>query len=293
MANAASQTVEQLREMARNRGFRLARSQVRTPGRKDYGKFGLISASSGEQCFGFGKSGFTASANEIEEFLRGQSASRWRQSAVSKQAGGASGRRKPAPEASSSTAPPRRPKSTAPPRRPKAQQSKPDIKSAPARPPAKADKPVRPVADPAPAKPREVRIRAAKSADAAAIASLVRTLSSGAAPRTLKQLLAAQVRAGLPLQVADNGKVVGVASAVLIQAAHRARPIGRIVTVVVDKEFRRQGIGGNLVDAVEKLLRRKGCEEFEAAADVDFSGAGAFFRARGYGRSTYRFNKAS
>lgn len=69
-----------LREMAANRGCRLVKSRVRTPGRKDYGKFGLADAKTGREVFGFGQRGLTAGADEIEQFLRGGSAATWKTS---------------------------------------------------------------------------------------------------------------------------------------------------------------------------------------------------------------------
>lgn len=91
--------VDELREMAANRGCRLVKSRVRTPGRGDFGKYGLKDAKSGREVLGFGKRGLTASPGEIEEFLRGNMAATWK-SSVGKAAAG-----KPKPEA----APKRRP----------------------------------------------------------------------------------------------------------------------------------------------------------------------------------------
>ena len=69
-----------LREMAENRGCKLVRSRVRTPGRGDYGKFGLKDAKSGKEVLGFGSKGLTATAEEVETFLRGGTASAWKSS---------------------------------------------------------------------------------------------------------------------------------------------------------------------------------------------------------------------
>jgi GNAT superfamily N-acetyltransferase len=69
-----------LREMAANRGCRLVSSRVRTPGRGDYGRFGLKDAKTGKEILGFGKTGLTASAEEVEAFLRGGSTSAWKSS---------------------------------------------------------------------------------------------------------------------------------------------------------------------------------------------------------------------
>jgi ribosomal protein S18 acetylase RimI-like enzyme len=69
---------ESLRELAENRGCRLVRSRVRTPGRGDYGRFGLKDAKTGREILGFGKKGLTATPQEVESFLRGNAAAAWK-----------------------------------------------------------------------------------------------------------------------------------------------------------------------------------------------------------------------
>lgn len=68
-----------LREMAANRGCKLVRSRVRTPGKSGYGKFGLKDAS-GKAVFGLTRGKPAASAEEIETFLRGGAGADWRRS---------------------------------------------------------------------------------------------------------------------------------------------------------------------------------------------------------------------
>jgi len=69
-----------LRELAENRGCKLVRSRVRTPGRGDYGRFGLRDAKTGRELFGFGSKGLSATAEEIAQFLRGNAAATWQSS---------------------------------------------------------------------------------------------------------------------------------------------------------------------------------------------------------------------
>ena len=45
-----------LREMAKHRGFKLVKSRRRKPG-GDFGRFGLVDAKTGQDCFGIGKHG--------------------------------------------------------------------------------------------------------------------------------------------------------------------------------------------------------------------------------------------
>ena len=74
-----SENDEKLREMAANRGCRLRKSRRRKPG-GDHGRFGLVDAKSGKEVFGFGRKGLTATAEEIEAFLRGGAAKGWKSS---------------------------------------------------------------------------------------------------------------------------------------------------------------------------------------------------------------------
>ena len=83
---------EALRELAVNRGCKLVKSRVRTPGRGDYGRFGLKDAKTGREVFGFSKSGLAATPEEIADFLRGNAAATWKSSV-----GSAKRARKPKP----------------------------------------------------------------------------------------------------------------------------------------------------------------------------------------------------
>lgn len=70
---------EQLRESARNRGLKLVKSRRRKAG-GDFGKYGLTDAK-GKELLGFGKTGLTARADEIEDYLRGAMRSDWQEAA--------------------------------------------------------------------------------------------------------------------------------------------------------------------------------------------------------------------
>jgi GNAT superfamily N-acetyltransferase len=84
---------EALREMAGNRGCKLVKSRIRTPGRGDHGRLRLKDAKTGRQVFGFGRNGLTATPEEIEQYLRGNAASVWKSSV-----GGTKAKAKPAPK---------------------------------------------------------------------------------------------------------------------------------------------------------------------------------------------------
>ena len=77
------ETIDQkLREMAEHRGFKLVKSRKRKPGTGDFGKFGLTQGD-GKPLLGMGKDGLTASADDIEAYLRNGSVSTWKASAES------------------------------------------------------------------------------------------------------------------------------------------------------------------------------------------------------------------
>jgi hypothetical protein len=75
-----SRADDRLRAMAAIRGFRLVKSRIRTPGRKDYGKYGLRDAQTGKEAFGFSRHRLIAGAEEIEEHLRGLAELGWKAS---------------------------------------------------------------------------------------------------------------------------------------------------------------------------------------------------------------------
>ena len=86
-----NETTDKLREMAAHRGLKLVASRRRRPG-GDFGRYGLNDAK-GTPVFGVGKDGLTASAGEIEDYLRGAASTAW-----SKSAGSAKARPKPKAE---------------------------------------------------------------------------------------------------------------------------------------------------------------------------------------------------
>ena len=68
--------LDALAESARNRGLKLVRSRVRTPGKRRFGKVGLTDAS-GKPVLGMDARGPTAKPDEVEEYLRNLGASDW------------------------------------------------------------------------------------------------------------------------------------------------------------------------------------------------------------------------
>jgi len=68
--------LDELAESARNRGLKLVRSRVRTPGKRRFGKVGLTDAS-GKAVFGMDEKGPAAKAEDVEHYLRNLGAKDW------------------------------------------------------------------------------------------------------------------------------------------------------------------------------------------------------------------------
>ena len=228
--------------MAANRGCKLVKSRVRTPGKRGYGKFGLTDAKSGKAVFGLARDKPKASAEEIEAFLRGGASADWRRSL---------GKSRPA-------------------------EAKPEPKKA------------RPA--PKPPEPKLV-IRAARPADAAAIAALIATLGYAAEAADVRRRMAGLVKAGHNVLVAAKGDLVGALTTGMTPVLHRPKPVGRISMLVVAEAERGAGIGRALVAAAEERLRKAGCGLVEVTSNVKRLRAHAFYRRLGYEWTSYRFAK--
>lgn len=68
--------LDALAESARNRGLKLVRSRIRTPGKRRFGKVGLSDAA-GKPVLGMDAKGPTAKPEEVEDYLRNLGASDW------------------------------------------------------------------------------------------------------------------------------------------------------------------------------------------------------------------------
>ena len=268
---AGKERDEGLREMARHRGFRLVKSRRRKPG-GDFGRYGLKSAESGEECLGFGKTGLTATAEEIEAFLRQQTATTWKASLAT--AGKAAPQRPPAKDKAKAPPPP-----------------SPSPSPPPSPPPTRSKKSAKRASAPQPAPEPKLRIREADSVDAEALASLVSPFAPTNADE-IAERLPLLARAGeRPLVARLGDEVVGLITWHVTPVLHRPSPVGRITYLQVDEKVRKRGIGRLLVEAVEARLRERGCGTMEVTSNVKLTRAHAFYRALGFQRSSYRFAK--
>lgn len=272
----ADPTVTALREAASHRGFRLIASRKRTPGTGDYGKFGLTDAK-GKPLLGIGDEGLSASAAEIEDFLRGGELDTWKQSAAI------------APNA------PRKAKRAAPEpdltQEPTPRPTKAKARSAPAAKPA--EKPVRASHKSAAPKKRSepppLQIRKVAPSDTAAIAKLLAGQSrAGKQVAAVTERITQFGKAGSGMLVAERGEPIGCLAWTLTPALHRPLS-GRIATIIVAEKHRREGVGRALIDAAAALLAKAGCESVEAMSDIEIRSAHGFFRKLGFKETSYRF----
>ncbi|HYI38850.1 MAG TPA: GNAT family N-acetyltransferase [Allosphingosinicella sp.] len=251
-----------LRDAAANRGLKLVRSRVRTPGKGDHGRYGLTDAD-GRKLLGFGKSGLTATAQEIEDYLHKGALADWKTSLRSAGAGPpARPKKRPAPEAEPRAAPARAPE------------------------PEPAHEP-----EPEPKPPPPLSIRPARPADSEAIADLVTGLGFEAGSDEIAARLAVLKKGRETPFLAEQGEVIGILAWHVTPVLHRPAPVGRITMMVVAYGKRRQSVGRTLVEAACVEMRARGCGLIEVTSQVDLSGAHGFYRRLGFERTSYRFAK--
>ena len=249
--------LDALAEAARNRGLKLIRSRVRTPGKRRFGKVGITDAS-GKPVFGMDAKGPIGSPDDAAEFIRNLGAKDW----------GAS---------LDVAVMPRKPKRKEPKREP-ANDQEPAPKSEKVKPPVK-HQPV-------------LKIREAKPGDATDLVELMKLLDHDVDAKGVRKRIAALGKQELPQIVAIlNKKLVGLAGLHAMTAIHRDKPVGRITILVVAESARGRGIGRMLIDAAEKLLKKYGCGMVEVTSNDRLAKAHAFYRHMGYERTSIRFMK--
>jgi ribosomal protein S18 acetylase RimI-like enzyme len=251
-----SDEIDQLAESARNRGLKLVRSRVRTPGKRRFGKVGLADKA-GKAVFGMDAKGPIAKPEDVEHFLRNLGARDWGASldvAVM----------------------------------PRKRKAKPVREAANDREPAPRQAP-----KPKPPKPApKPKLRAAKPGDSKRLSALLDYLGHPISEKGVRKNLAALARRKeTPLVATLDKQVVGLIGIHTMLTVHRDSPVGRIPVLVVAKEAQGQGIGKMLVKEAERLLKKAGCKIVEVTSNDRRAEAHAFYRHMGYDRTSIRFMK--
>jgi GNAT superfamily N-acetyltransferase len=261
-----SEDLDALAETARNRGLKLVRSRVRTPGKRRFGKVGLTDGG-GKAVFGMDDKGPNAKPEEVEHYLRNLGAKDWGASldvAVMPRKKKA----KPAREAAN------------------------DRELGPEPEPARLRK-ERPAPPPPPPKPQpKPKIRDAKSKDAEELVALIKLLDHKVDAKGVRKRINQLAKEKLaPLVATLDKKVVGLIGIHRMVTIHRDRPVGRITILVVTEKARKQGIARMLVEAAEQQLKTLGCGMVEVTSNDRLAPAHAFYRHLGYERTSIRFYK--
>ena len=268
-----SEEADALAEAARNRGLKLVRSRVRTPGKRAFGKLGLTD-STGEPVFGMKNGKPAAKPEDVAEFLRGEGASDWKASL--KAVGGKRAR-------ISRSGGERRAERDA--RGAEAQASVPPPPASPAASPrgggAKRGKP-----EPGPL------LREAKPGDAEQLVALFTLLDHRIDAKAVARNIKALATAGEPALVLARGKdILGMCGISRTVTPHRETPVGRITVLVVAEQARGKGFGRMLVEEAERRLAALGCGLIEVTSNDRLREAHAFYRHMGYERTSMRFAK--
>ncbi len=261
----SDERIDELAQTARNRGLKLVRSRVRTPGKRRFGRVGLTDAS-GKPVLGMDAKGPIGTPDEIEDYLRNLGAQDW----------GAS--------LDVAVMPRKKKPKKAQPRGVPANDVEPEPQSelaAPSRP-----SPVPPRDEP------KLKLRDAKPSDAARLVELIHELGHDIDEKSVARNLKTLKKAGeTPLVATLDKQVVGLCGLSKRVVVHRSAPIGRITILVVTESARGRGIGRMLLEAAEQWMRKSGCQIVEVTSNDRRPAAHAFYRHMGYERSSIRFFK--
>ena len=201
----SDERLDELAESARNRGLKLVRSRVRTPGKRRFGKVGLTDPK-GKPVLGIDDKGPTAKPEEVEQYLRNLGAKDWGASlgvAVMPRK-----KKKPRPERAREPANDEEPE-PGPKRKPE------------------------PEPEPEPPRSPKPKIREAKPGDAKALVELFEYLGHPIDEKAVRKNLAALKKTReTPLVATLDKKTVGVCGLGRRVVIHRPAPIGRITALV-------------------------------------------------------------
>lgn len=282
--------VNRLRAMAAHRGLKLLRSRKRTPGVGDYGKFGLTDAA-GKAVLGIEARGLSATAEEIEDYLRLSSKAAWKRAAETtvrltpkKKAA--------ARERASSIGPaPATRKATGEHGKMVTRSKAGQQTRAQADRPARSKPDLRIVATQKPAPPSEIAltIRNAKASDAPALTALLAALAGSKGDRAAIERALPALRGGKAgLLVAEKDGLVACCAWAAVPTLHRG-PLGRITLLIVAESHRRSGIATALVSAAQAALTKAGCSAVEVMSDIRIENSHNFFRTLRFEQQSYRF----
>jgi ribosomal protein S18 acetylase RimI-like enzyme len=248
--------LDALAESARNRGLKLVRSRIRTPGKGDHGKVGLVD-SAGKPLFGMDGKILTARPEEVQAYLRKLEVADW--------------------GASLDEPALRRAKATPYP-------AANDDLAQPASTPPKARR------SPKPKRPPQPDLRRARPADVPGLVPLLRLLGYSLNERAFSKRLRDMTKNGCaPLLAIQSGRIVGLCGMQVSTMLQREKPVGRITVLVVAEDQRGKSIGRMLVEAAEQHFRSAGCELIEVTSNDKHVGAHAFYRRLGFERTSIRF----
>ena len=267
----SDEQIDALAESARNRGLKLVRSRVRTPGKRRFGKVGLADAS-GKPVFGMDAKGPNAKPEAVEEYLRNLGARDWGASLDVAVLPRTPKRRTAKPDPAESNVLQFRPRPTPQPAR-----REPPPKSKPA---------------PKPKPPPRPEVRDAKPADAPRLLQLIRELGHDLDEKDVRKNLVALKKLGeLPFVAAVGKDVIGLCGIHRMRAIHRDKLVGRVNILIVTERAQGQGLGRMLIEEAERRLRKMGCGRIEITVGQARTKAQAFCRHLGYERTTIRFQK--
>ncbi|MBW8296403.1 GNAT family N-acetyltransferase [Sphingopyxis sp.] len=242
---------------------------------------------------GIGESGLTATAQEVEAYLRGRALGTWKLSAETTSRAQPAKKKDPV-EPRDEPSPVRRRAQR--PARAGATETKARRRAeAPPKSPRSPAAPVLRIVAKEGSKAASApnwHIRPAIVADAAALAVLLRQIAGARIERgDIAANIASLKRTKGGLVVAERDGVIGCCAWVVMPTIHRGL-LGRLTLLLVDKRHRRSGIASAMMEPALEALASAGCGAVEAMSDIMIDNAHNFFRKRGYDQKSYRFVRA-